>query len=161
MKLWYGPPALRLFVGICFLVFGAIGMLVLMASFVPAWQAAHGGGRTGTFTLTEFEGCDRFEPPVQRCGWFGDFVSDDGAVVRGRQRLAGGLPKGAQAGETLPARAVGGPGLIYQLDDTERVDQTVNFLAGFTVIFAVGLVLCRPWRFRAWLRSRSSRPVRA
>ncbi|GAA3247767.1 hypothetical protein ACFO1B_38900 [Dactylosporangium siamense] len=123
---WYSPPALRLFVGICFLVFGAIGMLVLMASVVPSWQATHGGGRTGTLTLTEFKGCNRFEPPKQRCGWYGDFVSDDGTVVDSRQRLVGGLPKGAKAGETLRARDVGTPGQIYQLDDTESFGETVN-----------------------------------
>jgi hypothetical protein len=159
MRLFYGSQALRFFVGICFLVFGAIGMLVLMASVVPAWQATHGGGRTGTFTLTEFTACDRWEPPKQRCGWYGDFVSDDGTVVRSRQELVGGLPKGAQAGETLRARDVGSPGLIYQLDDTARFDQTVDFLTGFTAIFVFGLVVTRPWRFRAWLRSRSSRPA--
>ncbi|MEV0133008.1 hypothetical protein AB0H83_31660 [Dactylosporangium sp. NPDC050688] len=134
-------------------MFGAIGMLVMTASLVPAWQATHGGGRTGTFTLTEFTGCDRFKPPVQRCGWYGDFVSDDGAVVRSQQELVGGLPKGAQAGETLRARDVGSPGLIYQLDDTESFDQTVELLGGLTAVFVVGLVLSRPWRFRAWLRS--------
>ncbi|WP_238015992.1 hypothetical protein KZZ52_00455 [Dactylosporangium sp. AC04546] len=119
----------------------------------------NGGGRTGTFTLTEFTACDRFKPPEQRCGWYGDFVSDDGSVSRGRQELVGGLPKGAQAGETLRARDVGTPGQIYQLDDTESFGKAVEFLEGFTAIFVVGVLLARPWRFRAWLRSRSSRPA--
>lgn len=145
--------------GICFLVLGVIGMLVLMASLVQSWQALHGGDRTGTFTLTEFTGCDRFKPPEQRCGWYGDFVSDDGTVVRSRQELVGGLPKGAQAGETLRTRDVGIPGLIYQLDDTESSGQTVGFIAVVAAMFAVGLALSRPWRFRAWLRSRSGRPA--
>ncbi|WP_327007595.1 hypothetical protein OHA72_10185 [Dactylosporangium sp. NBC_01737] len=141
-------------------MFGVIGMLVLMASFVLSWQQApHGGGRTGTFTLTEFKGCDRFKPPEQRCGWYGDFISDDGAVVRSRQELVGGLPKGAQAGETLRTRDVGSPGLIYQLDDAESSGQTVDFVAVVTAMFVVGLALSRPGRIRAWLRSRSSRPA--
>ena len=80
-----------------------------------------------------------------------NFASDDGAVVRGRQELVGGLPKGAQAGEMLRTRDVGTPGLIYQLDDTERFGQTVDFLGGFTAVFVVGLIVTRPWRFRAWL----------
>lgn len=101
----------------------------------------------------------RFKPPQQRCGWYGDFVSDDGAVVRSRQELVGGLPKGAQAGETLRTRDVGGSGLIYRLDDTGKSVQTGTFAAVFTAMFVVGVALSRPGRFGAWLRSRSARPA--
>ncbi len=160
MKLWYGPPALRPLVGICFLVLGAMGTLVLMTSFVLARQTPYDGGRTGTFTLTEFTGCDRFKPPEQRCGWYGDFVSDDGAVVRSRQELVGGLPKGAQAGETLHTRDIGLSGLIYPLDyEPEGFSQAIDFGILVTAMFVIGLALSRPWRFKAWLRSRSSRPA--
>ncbi|MDG6107710.1 hypothetical protein Daura_22550 [Dactylosporangium aurantiacum] len=98
MKLWYRSPALCPFIGICFLVLGVMGTLVLMASFVLAWQTPYDGGRTGTFTLTEFKGCDRFKPPEQRCRWYGDFVSDDGAVVHSRQELVGGYRRARRPG---------------------------------------------------------------
>jgi hypothetical protein len=162
MQPWHGRPALRIFVGVCFLAVGAIGPLALMASVVLAWQAHQHGDRVGTLTLTEFTGCDRFKPPQQRCGWYGDFVSDDGAVVRRHQELVGGLPKGAQAGETLRARDVGVPGLIYRLDDTGRPGRTadLDFFAVCTGMFVIGLALTRPGRFGAWLRSRSSRRAR-
>ncbi|WP_433042915.1 hypothetical protein [Dactylosporangium sp. CS-033363] len=149
-----------LLAGTALLVVGLIGTLGMLAALVPSWRAAHGGGRTGTFTLTEFAPCDRWEPPRQRCAWYGDFVSDDGSVVRARQRLVGGLAKGAKAGETLPARDVGSPGLIYPLDHTGNWGPYREFLAGFAAMSVAGLVLTRPWRLHAWLRSTKARPER-
>ena len=142
------PPnmhARRLVVAIGMLVIGGFGILGASVLTVPAWQAAHGGGHTGTFTLTEPMSCDRYQPPRQRCGWFGDFVSDDGTVVRRHKELHGGLPPGATIGETLPARDTGSLAQIYQGTDTQGWKNPAGFLAGFAGAFLLGIILLLPW----------------
>ena len=64
-----------------FVLIGAIGTCGSGFMLVAAVRAAHGAGVTGTFTLTEALECDRYPPPGQRCGWFGDFRSDDGRTA--------------------------------------------------------------------------------
>jgi hypothetical protein len=125
----------------------AVGGLILT---VPQWRAAHGEGRTGTFTLTEPTSCDRYSPPRQRCGWFGDFVSSDGTVVRRRFELAGGLPPGAQIGNTIPARDTGSFTVIYPLTGTPSWTTPAGFAAAGFGACLVGLLILRPWPRGRW-----------
>jgi hypothetical protein len=145
------PPNMRvrlMVVAIGWVVIGAIGACGSGFMLVPDWQAAHGGGVTGTFTLTEPLSCDRYPPPRQRCGWFGDFRSVDGEAVRRDMELAGGLPPGAQVGDTVPARDTGSLTAIYQVNDSQSWRSSAGFFAGFFAAFLVGIVLLEPWRWR-------------
>ncbi|MER7442032.1 hypothetical protein [Micromonospora avicenniae] len=128
-----------------FVLIGLLGAFGATALFVPAWQAAHVGGRTGSFVLTEPMSCDRWQPPRQRCGWFGDFLSDDGSVVRRDRELAGGLPPGAEVGDAVRARDTGSWTQIYQASDSQGWRGPAGFLAGFAAILVSGLVMLVPW----------------
>ncbi|GAA1791861.1 hypothetical protein HC028_01300 [Planosporangium flavigriseum] len=129
-------------IGVAFGAVMGIGGLVLT---VPEWRAAHGAGRTGTFTLTEPMSCDRWQPPRQRCGWFGDFVSDDGKVVRQGMELDGGLPPGAKVGDTLEARDTGSLAQIYPLKAAPSWKGSAGFAAGGFGICLVCLLVLQPW----------------
>jgi hypothetical protein len=153
------PPASPLLIAIAIVWviiggFGACGSAILL---VPAWQAARGSGHTGTFTLTEPLSCDRNQPPRQRCGWFGDFVSDDSAVVRRHLELDGGLPPGAKIGDTVRARDAGSLAQIYQETDTQGWKTAAGFLAAFSGAFMLGTLVLEPWWWRARLRQRRAR----
>lgn len=141
-------------VAIGWVIIGAIGACCAGFALVPDMRAAHGGGVTGRFTLTEPQGCDRYQPPRQRCGWFGDFISDDGKTVRQHMDLAGGLPPGAQVGDTLAARDTGSLATIYPVDDRRTWRMTAGFLAGFSGAFLVGMVVLEPWSWRERLMRR-------
>jgi hypothetical protein len=148
------PPDMRrrlMVVAIGWVIFGAFGSCLAGFSLVPDVRAARGGGVTGTFTLTEPDGCDRFEPPKQRCGWFGDFRSDDGKTVHIRMYLEG-LPSTAQVGDTVAAREVGDPKTVYRADDRDTWQLTALFFAGFSAVFLIGLLLLQPWTWRSRLR---------
>lgn len=136
-------------------VVGGFGSAGAAALTIPAWRAAHGAGSTGTFTLTEPISCDRWPPPRQRCGWFGDFVSDDGTVVRRRMELAGGLSPGSAVGDSLRARDTGSLAQIYPETGGQGWMLSAKFLAGFGAAFIVGIVLLRPWSW--WRRGRTVR----
>jgi hypothetical protein len=123
------------------LAIGALGTAGAATLAVPDWRAAHGGGRTGTFTLTRPLSCDRWEPPRQRCDWSGDFVSDDGTVVRRDRELSGDPPPGARPGDTIPARDAGSWTRIYQRTDTGSWKSSAEFLAIFAGIFLLGAIL--------------------
>jgi len=144
----------RLIVAIGFVVLGTFGSCGAVMLAVPAWRAAHQGGRVGTFTLTEAGQCDRYPPPRQRCGWFGDFVSDDGEVVKRHRELAGGLPPGAKVGDTVPARDTGSFTEIYQLSDRNAWHQDFGFVAAFISMTIAGILLLKPWSWWRWLRER-------
>ncbi|MGI5184508.1 hypothetical protein ACQEVZ_50470 [Dactylosporangium sp. CA-152071] len=134
-----------LVLGIFALLLGGVGTAGAAITTVPAWRAAQGAGVTGTFTLTDPRPCDRWDPPRQRCGWVGDFVSDDGTVVRRDTGLSGGLPPGAKVGDTLPARDTGSPTVIYPLAGAQSWKDDAMTLAISVAIFVLGLVLTRPW----------------
>ncbi len=139
-------------VAIAWVIIGGIGACFSGFMLIPDLQAAHGGGVTGMFTLTESLSCDRYQPPRQRCGWFGDFRSDDGRTVRRDMELVGGLPPGAQVGDTVPARDTGDLTGIYQIDDSRSWRSSAGFLAGFFAVFLVGIVALQPWTWRDRLR---------
>lgn len=135
-------------VAIGWVVIGAIGACGSGSMFVPAWQAAHGGGVTGTFTLTEPLSCDRYQPPRQRCGWFGDFRNDDGKNVRRHVELAEGLPPNAQVGDTVPARDTGSLTAVYKVDDRQGWRSSAGFFAAFSVALLLGILVLQPWSWR-------------
>ena len=139
-------------IAIIWVIIGACGAGGSGLQLVPAWQAAHGGGVSGRFTLTEPVGCDRYQPPRQRCEWFGDFGSDDGRTVRRGLQLAGGLPPGAQVGDTVAARDTGGLTQVYQAGDSRSWLLSARFFAGFCVAFLAGILLLQPWTW--WNRRR-------
>ncbi|MEV0132962.1 hypothetical protein AB0H83_31430 [Dactylosporangium sp. NPDC050688] len=142
-----GNGAKRRVLAAMLVVFGGFGAVAAASLLIPAWRAAHGDGHTGTFTLTEPNGCDRYQPPQQRCGWFGDFVSDDGLVVQRHKELSGGLPPGAAVGETVAARDSGSRTVIYPLPDAPTWKEPAGYTAVFTGILLLGVVLLRPWRW--------------
>lgn len=152
-----GPPNMRIrlvVVAIGWAIIGGIGACGSGFMLVSDWRAAHGGGVTGTFTLTEPLGCDRYQPPRQRCGWFGDFRSDDGKKVRRHMELAGGLPMGAEVGDMLPARDAGSLTAVYQVNDKNRWRSTAGLFAVFSAAFLLGIIVLQPWSWRARLRRR-------
>jgi hypothetical protein len=154
------PPNMRLrlrVLAVGWLIIGAIGACGTGLKLAPAWQAAHGGGVTGTFTLTEPDGCDRYEPPRQRCGWWGDFRSDDGKTVRRDVYLVGELPPGARVGDTVLARDTGNPTGVYPLNDSQSWRSEAGAFAAFFGVFLVGVVVLEPWSWRNRLRSRGPR----
>ncbi|WP_433207088.1 hypothetical protein ACQP00_40700 [Dactylosporangium sp. CS-047395] len=130
------------------LIIGGIGFAGSAVLAVPAWRAAHGGGRAGTFTLTEAMSCDRNPPPRQRCGWFGDFTGDDGTVVRRHYELAEGLPPGSKVGDTVAARDTGSLTQIYRAGDTQAWKAPAGSLAAFASALVLGLLLLAPWSWR-------------
>lgn len=151
-------PVQQLLVAIGFLIVGGLGAVGATVLAVPDWRAAHGGGVSGTFTLTEPLSCDRYQPPRQRCGWFGDFRSDDGTVTRHRAELSGGLPPGAHVGQTVRAIDVGSLTLVYLEGDTQGWKTSALFVAGFLAAFLLGFLLLEPWRWRSRLRQRRRGP---
>jgi hypothetical protein len=146
--------AVILVVAIAAVIFGALGACAAGSMLLPDLRAARGYGVVGTLTLTEPNGCDRYQPPKQRCGWFGDFHSGDGKVVKWDVELDGGLPPGAQVGDTIAARDAGDPNGVYRVDDHQTWRLSAVILAGFSAAFLVGLVLLQPWTWRERLRQR-------
>jgi hypothetical protein len=144
------PAPARVIAAFVLIVAGAVtaGLATLT---VPAWRAAHGEGVVGTFTLKEPLSCDRLEPPQQRCGWFGDFVSDDGTVERRRMELHGGLPRGAKIGDTLRARDAGSRTQIYpESGETVSWKPYALALAITSLVAIVSFVIVQPW---SWITS--------
>jgi hypothetical protein len=149
------PPNMRrrlMVVAIGWVIIGALGACLAGLELVPDVRAARGDGITGTFTLTEPDGCDRLQPPKQRCSWFGDFRGDNGKTVHAGVELAGGLPPGAQAGDTVAARDAGDPSAVYRADDRHTWQLTAVFFALFSGAFLVGLLVLQPWTWRSRLR---------
>ena len=150
-------PPLLIIIAIGWVIVGGCGACGSTVMLVSAWQAAHGIGHTGTFTLTEPMSCDHNPPPRHRCGWFGAFVSDDGTVVRRHMELDGGLPPGGRIGDTVRARDSGSLAQIYQETDTQGWKTSAGFLAAFLGAFMVGMLPLEPWWWRARLRQRRAR----
>jgi hypothetical protein len=139
----------RLVAAIVFIVASAIAVGVETLA-VPGWKAAHGGGVVGTYTLKEALGCDRYEPPRQRCGWFGDFLSDDGTVERRDMEFSGGLPKGAKVGDTRRARYTGSRTVIYPESGPVTWKPYALTLVIASLVAIVSFVLVEPWLWIAW-----------
>ena len=149
--------AVVLVVPIAGVIFGALGMCGAGSMLVPDLRADRGHGVVGTLTLTEPNGCDSYQPPKQRCGWFGTFQSGDGQTRKRNMELNGGLPPGAQLGDQIAARDAGDPNGVYRLDDHQTWRVSAVILAGFSAAFLVGLALLQPWTWRARLRQRRQR----
>lgn len=144
-------------VAIVGVIFGALGACAAGSMLVPDLRADRGYGVVGTITLTETDGCDHYPPPKQRCDWFGDFHSGDDKVVERDVELNGGLPAGAQVGDTIAARDAGDPNGVYRVDDHQTWQVSAVILTGFSAGFLVGLVLLQPWTWRERLRRRRRR----
>jgi hypothetical protein len=125
-------------VTVLMLIFDSFGTIVMV---VPAWLAAHGHGHVGNYTFTEPMSCDSEPPPQQRCGWFGDFVSDDHTVIKRHRELATDLPPGAQVGDTIRARDAGSSNEIYVDGDAGGWHNPALFLAISSALLVVGIVL--------------------
>jgi hypothetical protein len=147
----------RMLVAVGALIIGSMIFVGSIVITVSAWLAAHGAGRSGTFTLTEPLGCKPYEPPRLRCGWFGDFTSDDGTVTRRHMELFPQLRYRAAAGQTLRARDTGSLAQIYQEGDTQSWKGDLLFVAGGLAAIAVGILLLEPWQWRARLQQRRLR----
>jgi len=147
-----------LIAAVMLLVAGGVGTVGGAMLAIPAWQAAHGEGSTGTLTLTEPMSCDRLPPPRQRCGWFGDFVSDDGTVVRHRLELDGGLPPGAASGDTLRARDTGSLAIIYPEAGSPGWKSYEKVVGWSVAGFVAGMLLLKPWSWRRRWRRRGAGP---
>lgn len=93
-------------------------------------------------------GCDRYPPPRQRCGGFGEFVSDSGRDHRPDMELAAGLPPGAKAGDTIRARDTRSFTQVYPINDTSSWRLPAIVLSGFLAAFLLGLLILKPWLWR-------------
>jgi hypothetical protein len=80
-------------------------------------------------------------PPKQRCGWFGDFISDDRAVVKHNVELAGGLPPGAKTADSVRARSAGSHNTVYRDRDTTSWQTDAMFLGLFSGALLLGITL--------------------
>jgi hypothetical protein len=91
---WLGAPILA-------------GVILFLAGrdAVPAFTAQFGSGVPGAFTATE-RNCGR------SCTFQGDFVSDDGSLIR---RDVGVAPGGelSRVGDRVPAEDTGHPYIVY------------------------------------------------
>jgi hypothetical protein len=94
---------LKLIVGVV-----SIGLLVSTAlHIVPAMRAGMHDGMRGNWVATT-QTCHR-----SACIWNGKFVIPGGHVMMASTHYAGQLPKGTQAGTTVPALFTGGSGLVF------------------------------------------------
>jgi hypothetical protein len=114
---------------------GGLGTVALPGQAISAYRTSHGGGKPGTLTLVESLGCDRNRPP--KCGWYGDFASDDGTVVRSQLELLA-APESAAAGDNVRARYAGGT-VVFLEGDSTGWRPLVAMAVAFFVVFLVGL----------------------
>jgi hypothetical protein len=138
-------------IAVGWVIIGGIMMCGSGFMLITAWKASHGRGATGTFTLTQLDGCDRYQPPRQRCAWWGDFRSDDGRTIV-RHTILDGLQPGAQVGDTVRARDVARQ--IFRIDDTQSWRESAAFLAVSSAVFLVGVLVLKPWTWRSRARTR-------
>jgi hypothetical protein len=82
-------------------VFAALLVIYGAFDIGPAWSAAHGGGRAGTFTVRD-RSCGR-----RLCAWRGEFHSDDGTVVRNEVTMRDSMPDSTHLGDDVRARDTG------------------------------------------------------
>jgi hypothetical protein len=85
-------------------VLAAVTLFFGLQDIGPAWSAAHGGGRPGTFAATE-RSCSTGK--ITTCGFFGTYVSDDG-TVRLSWVWLDEPPRGLEEGDTTPVVYAGG-----------------------------------------------------
>jgi hypothetical protein len=136
-------------------IIGAIGTCVSTAVLIPAWRAALGGGHGGTITLTEIRSCgrsDHYPDPGRRCYWDGDFVSDDGEVVRRGVQLAGTLPPDAKVGDVFRARDTGISVYVFRENDNQTWKQYAWIGALALFVLVAGVLCFKPWTWRRRLR---------
>jgi hypothetical protein len=118
--------------------FALLLLVFAVINLLPAWQAAHGGGATGTLTMQEQQ-CGR-----RTCVWHGEFVSDDGKTVRKNVVLHETVPDTTQAGTNFRARDTGDRDGVY-LEEGSQTWRGALLLAigsgGMLVAWTVWLVV--------------------
>jgi tetratricopeptide (TPR) repeat protein len=124
---WTGAT-LALLVGL-----GCAGLGVV--DWGPNWQAAHGGGTTGTLVLT------RSDCVLDLCDWYGDFTGDDGSVRTDVAMQAEYVPEGAQVGDVLRVRDTGArDGLFPESGSDEWISVLLMTVVGVGLV-VVGLLV--------------------
>ena len=143
----FGSPRLLRLVMAGWVFIGGIGLCVSPVLAAQEWRADHGYGTRGVYTLTEKGGCSHHARPEDNsCGWYGEFVSDDGDVIHTRVYMT--LPGvDRQVGDTARVRDGGflGEPALYLDGDAEGWRRNLIFVAAFGAAFLVALVvLLRP-----------------
>ncbi|WP_141580031.1 hypothetical protein [Actinomadura sp. WMMA1423] len=123
----------------------AVPILAVIAVFftaqdlVPSYAALFHGGKTGVFTARDKK-CGK------SCSWRGDFVSDDGSVVR-RDVLLGSGERVDGAGDRVKARDTGNRGAVYPAGWSPDAIWATFFLM-------LGLLVLGVWSGWTWRRLR-------
>jgi tetratricopeptide (TPR) repeat protein len=103
----------------------------------PLVRAANGDGRIGTFTITSVDCAG------DRCSYYGDFVSDDGAVTLREVSMDNGLPGDVKVGTQIRARDAGDSDEVYPPNGSnEWIFATIFLVVG--VLLVVGWILAVP-----------------
>jgi hypothetical protein len=121
-------------------------MLGGSSMLLPAWQATHGHGVAGTFTVDQSDTC--YKP----CSGYGIFRSDDGTIVMDAyldQAFIGEV----HAGDVVRVRYAHALGRsdLFREDDLDAWHLPAVFAGVGAFAFLVGLLVIQPW---TWVRRR-------
>jgi hypothetical protein len=108
-KVQRGRLPLRPIVG----VLSAILLVSTAAHIGPAVRAGLHDGTRGTWVATT-QTCHK-----SACIWNGKFVAPGGQVLVASAKYVGQLPRGIQAGTTVPALFTGGSGLVFPVTGSD------------------------------------------
>ncbi len=115
------------------LIVGVVSALLLVATaahIVPAVRAGLHDGTRGSWVATT-KVCHR-----SACIWNGKFVATGGHVLVTSAQYAGPIPKGIQAGTSLPALDAGGSGLVFPLTGSDLwVELVIGLLASLLGLY--------------------------
>jgi hypothetical protein len=122
-------------------------MIIVLTQIGPAWSAAHGGGVTGTFTVTS----DVCASGDRDCTRYGTFRSTDGSDVRTHIKDNDHVPAKLPAGASIPARDTGDYNGVFAANGSTDWRWEGAFLAGLS-LYLVGYLI---WMGRLLLKRRS------
>jgi hypothetical protein len=104
-------------------MYAVIGLVTGISEMGPAVRAAEGHGRPGTLHVTSRQ-CGR------ACVLRGDFVSDDGSVVRWNVEYFGAAPRGTVVGDQVGAIDTGGDEVFQRSGSRHWVIDVLFVLTG-------------------------------